>query len=198
MKIASATIPAIALLAAAFLSTSRAQTPSSPNPAAASSMDKKLQQVVSNGKSARPSPSPTEFTDQEVNAYFAAGKVKLPAGVQSVNFQAQPEMIAATAKVDFDQVKAGRNSGNPLLSIFTGVHTVVVVAHAHGEGGQGFVHIDSVILDDTEIPPLILQVFVQKFIQPKYPNIGMDSRFTMPDRIDIATVGVQKLTLIQK
>ncbi len=187
----------VAISAGFFLSSSQASSPGQ-NSAAASSMEKKLQYVVSNGKSAHPNPSPTEFTELEINAYFAVGKVKLPAGVQSVNFQAQPGVVAGTAQVDFDQIKAGRNSGNPLLAIFSGIHTVVVVAHAHGEGGQGFVHVDSVILDDTEIPPFILQIFVQKFIQPKYPNIGMDSRFALPDRVDTAVVGLQKLTIVQK
>jgi hypothetical protein len=185
-------LPALICLMAGFLTSSQAQT------VAVGSMEKKLQHVVSNAKLAHPDASPTEFTDQEINSYFAAGKVKLPAGVQSVNFQAQPGMAAASAKVDFDQIKSGRNAGNPLLSMFSGVHTVVVVAHAHGEGGQGMVHVDSVILDDTEIPPFILQLFVQKFIQPKYPNIGIDSKFALPDRVDTAVVGLQKLTLTQK
>jgi hypothetical protein len=189
-------LPALILFIAAL--TSQAQTAPATNPAAASSMEKKLQHIVSNGKLVRPDSAPTEFPDQEINSYFAAGKVKLPAGVRSVNFQAQPGLVAATAQVDFDQIKTGRSAGNPLLSMFSGVHTVVVVAHAHGEGGQGLVHVDSVILDDTEIPPFILQLFVQKFIQPKYPNIGIDSHFALPDRVDTAVVGLQKLTLTQK
>lgn len=196
MKIPATILTALTFLAAVFPGTTQAQT--APNPAAASSMEKKLQHVVSNGKLAPPNPSPTEFTDLEINSYFASGKVKLPAGVQSVNFQAQPGVVAASAQVDFDQIKSGRNSGNPLLSMFSGVHTVVVVAHAHGEGGQGFVHVDSVILDGNEIPPIILQLFAQKFVQPKYPNIGMDSHFSLPDRVDSATVGLQKLTITQK
>jgi hypothetical protein len=197
MKFRPVILFALIISAGCFLSSSQAGSPGQ-NSAVVSSMEKKLQFVVGNGKSAHPSPSPTEFTDQEINAYFAAGKVKLPAGVQSVNFQAQPGVVAGTAQVDFDQIKSGRNSGNPLLSIFSGIHTVVVVAHAHGQGGQGFVHVDSVILDGNEIPPLILQIFVQKFIQPKYPNIGIDSHFALPDRVDTGVVGVQKLTITQK
>jgi hypothetical protein len=184
--------PALICLVAGLLTSSQAQT------AAVASMEKKLQHVVSNAKLPHPASAPTEFTDQEINSYFAAGKVKLPAGVQSVNFQAQPGMAAASAKVDFDQLKSGRNASNPLLSMFSGVHTVVVIAHAHGEGGQGSVHVDSVVLDDTEIPPFILQLFVQKFIQPKYPNIGIDSHFALPDHVDKAIIGLQKLTVIQE
>ena len=87
---------------------------------------------------------------------------------------------------------------NPLLGVFTGVHEVVVSAHAHGVGGQGFVQVDSVTLDGIEIPRFILQLFVEKYVQPKYPEIGLNSRFALPDRIDWATVGRQELTVGQK
>jgi hypothetical protein len=191
-------LPALIFLLAGFLSMSQAQAAPAANSAAVSSMEKKLQHVVSNGKLAQPSPLPTEFTDQEINSYFVSGRVKLPAGVHSVNFQGQPGVVTAAAQVDFDQMKTGRNAANPLLSMFSGVHKVVVVAHTHGEGGQGFVHVDSVTLDDTEISPFLLQLFVQKFLRPKYPDIGIDSRFSLPDHVDTATVGQQKLTLTQK
>jgi hypothetical protein len=197
MRIASNLLTSFVFLASSLTAT-QAQAVPAPNPAASSSMENKLRYVASNGRAAHPNPSPTEFTEQEINSYFASGKVKLPAGVQSVSFRAQPEVVAASAQVDFDQIKAGRNAGNPLLSMFSGVHTVVVVAHAHGEGGQGFVHVDSVVLDGTEIPPLLLQLFVQKFVQQKYPNIGIDSRFRLPDQVNSASVGRQKLTLIQQ
>jgi hypothetical protein len=161
-------------------------------------MELKLQHIESNAALSQPDQTPTEFTEQEINAYFAAEKIKLPAGVQSVSFQGQPGVVTATSRVDFDQLRAGRHSSNPLLSVFSGVHEVVVVAHAHGAGGQGFVNVDSVSLDEVGIPRFALQLFVEKYIQPKYPNIGMNSRFALPDRIDTATVGLHKLSVTQK
>ena len=107
-------------------------------------------------------------------------------------------MVTATTRVDFDRLKAGQNSSNPLLSIFSGVHDVVVNADAHGAGGQGFVHVNSVSIDDVDVPRLVLQLFVEKYLQPKYPGVGLDSRFTLPDRIDTATVGLHNLTITQK
>ena len=162
------------------------------------SMERKLQFVQRNGAQANPDPKPTEFTEQEVNAYVASGRVKLPAGVQSVRFQGQPNTIHGIARVDFDQLKAGRNSSNPLLSIFSGVHDVVVVAQARGVGHTGYVEVQSVSLDNVEIPRFVLQVFVQKYLQPKYPNIGMNSQFALPAKVDTATVGQGKLTITQK
>lgn len=184
----------LAVLASAFLT---AQT-TSVDSSAVTSMERKLERIQSNGALPHPDQTPTEFTEHEINSYLASGKVKLPAGVRSVHLEGQPEVITGTARVDFDQLKAGRRSSNPLLSVFTGIHEVVVVAHAHGAGGQGFVNVDSVSLDNVDIPRFVLQMFVDKYLQPKYPNIGLDSRFALPNRIDTARVGAHKLMLTQK
>jgi hypothetical protein len=177
-----------------------ASAQSGKNPAAASisSMDSKLAHLQQNAAQEQPNPAPTEFTEREVNDYFAAGKVKLPAGVHSVRFEAQPSVITGISQVDFDQLKAGQRSSNPLLSVFSGVHDVVVVAHAHGAGHQGYVEVDSVSLDGTQVPRFALELFVDKYLKPKYPELGLNSRFDLPDKIDTATVGHGKLTVTQK
>jgi hypothetical protein len=174
------------------------QTRPEPNPALVASAERKVQHLESNGAQARPDPGPMEFTEPEINAYFASGNVKLPAGVRSLAFLEQPGVVTATARVDFDQLKAGRNSYNPLLSVFSGLHDVIVTAHAHGASGQGLVHVDSVSLDGIEIPSSVLQLFVEKYLKPKYPNVGLDSRFAMPARVDAATVGLHRVTVTQK
>jgi hypothetical protein len=161
-------------------------------------MEHKLQHLESNAAQAFPDPAPTEFTEREINAYFASGKVQLPAGVRSVAFQGQPGVVTANSRVDFDQLKAGRNSYNPLLSVFSGLHDVVVTAHAYATRGQGLVHVDSVSLDGVEVPRFVLQLFVEKYLTPKYPNIGLDSRFALPARVDTATIGLHQVTLNQK
>jgi hypothetical protein len=175
-----------------------AQTSALQNSGALPSFDRKLQHLQTNGALAHPDQSPTEFTEQEINAYFASGSVKLPAGVRSVVFQEQPGMVIATSRVDFDQLKAGKNSYNPLLSVFSGVHDVVVTAHAYGARGEGMVHADSVSLDGVEVPSFVLEMFVQKYLKPRYPNVGIDSRFELPARVDTATVGLHRLVVIQK
>ena len=172
--------------------------PSATSSAAVSSIERKLQHIQSNGALSHPDQAPTEFTEQEINAYFASGAIKLPDGVQSVTFQGQPEVVIATTRVDFDKIKAGRHSSNPLLSMFSGIHDVVVSAHVHGAGGQGYVNVDSVSLDGVEIPRFALEMFVEKYLQPKYPGVGLDSKFALPDRVDTAKVGLNKLTITQK
>ncbi len=166
--------------------------------AAVASMDGKLRHIENNGARSNPDPAPTTFTEAEVNAYFAAGRMDLPPGVESVRFQSEPGVVTADTRVDFDKLKGESSSFNPLLAIFTGIHDVVVIAHAHGAGGEGFVHVDSVSFDGVEIPRFALQLFAEKYLQPKFPDVGLDSRFQLPDRIESAAVGEHKLTITQK
>jgi hypothetical protein len=183
----------IAVLASALISP--AKTSHSQDVA---SMEQKLHRIEINGSSARPDQTPTVFTEPEVNSYLASDNVSLPAGVQSLKLEGGPGIITGTAQVDFDRIREGTLSSNPLLSMFSGVHEVVVVAHAHGAGREGFVHVDSVSLDGVEVPRFVLQLFVEKFLQPKYPELGLDSRFALPDRLDTAKVGLHQLALTQK
>ena len=175
-----------------------AQARSVSNSLPAGTFERKLQHLQSNGAQAHPDPSPTEFTEQEINAYFASGKVELPEGVRSVVFQEQPGMVIGTSRIDFDQLKAGKNSYNPLLSVFSGVHEVVVTTHAYGARNEGLVHVDSVFLDGVEIPRFALEMFVEKYLMPKYPTVGLDSRFALPARVDTVTIGLHKVTMTQK
>jgi hypothetical protein len=84
------------------------------------------------------------------------------------------------------------------MGIFSGIHQVEVVSHAQGIGGQGRVHIDSASIDGIGIPRMALEYFAKRYINPKHPNLGLDSQFALPDRIDTATIGDHTLTVIQR
>lgn len=164
----------------------------------AASCESKLQHIQQNAAKSQPSPAPTVLTEDEINEYLAAGKVQLPKGVQSVRFQGAPNVITAHARVDFDRITEGK-SMNPLMAaLFTGVHDIVVVADAKGVRGTGEVHVQSVSLDGTAIPRMALEFLIDRFVKPKYPAAGLDSRFRLPYRIDSAEVGEHTLTLRQK
>jgi hypothetical protein len=55
-----------------------------------------------------------------------------------------------------------------------------------------------VSIDNVGVPHLALELFVSKYITPKYPNVGLENQFEMPDRIDSATVGNDNTLLTQK
>ena len=177
----------------------KAPSASSAKASSATSMEQKLAHLHKNSLQAHPDLQPIQFTEQEINVYIAGGKgLKLPAGVQSLRFEGQPGVITSYAKVDFDEVRAGSRSMNPLLSIFSGVHDVVVIAHGVGVHGEAAIHIDSVSLDGVDVPNFVLVLFAEKFITSKYPKLGIDSRFSLPERIDTAKVGAHQLTVQQK
>jgi hypothetical protein len=160
--------------------------------------EQKLNYIHQNGQREHPDSRPTQLTEQEVNAYLASGKVRLPAGVESVRLVGTPGTITAQCRVDFDRVRAGRANSNPLLRLFSGVHDVVVEAQASGSNHQGRVHVNSVAIDEIEVPQFILQLFVEKYVTPRYPGVGLDSVFALPDKIETATVGQHKLTIVQR
>jgi hypothetical protein len=172
-----------------------------PNPARNSDLsgfDRKSEHIEHNGRLAHPDPSPTYLTEREINAFLASGEAALPVGVRSVHLVGEAGKISGTSRVDFDSLRAGLNSSNPLLSIFSGVHDVVVVAHGNGSRGGASVHVDSVSLDGVEIPRFVLQLFVEHYLKPRFSGIGIDSQFRMPDRIETADVEFHTLRVIQR
>lgn len=166
--------------------------------AAADRAQKKFDHIRANAAQARPDQAPTVFSRSEINAYFASGRVKLPEGVKQVRFSSTPGVVDATARVNFDEITAKQRSSNPLLDLFSGEHDVRVVARADAAGGEGHVHIQSVELDGTAIPRMALEFFIDRYLKPKHPELGMDSTFQLGYKIDKGIVGENELTVTQK
>ncbi|MGC2698195.1 MAG: hypothetical protein WA738_20590 [Candidatus Angelobacter sp.] len=164
----------------------------------AQSMQAKLDHIQENGQRPNPDQTPTIMTEEEVNDYIASGRIVLPQGVKKLQFQGVTGVVTAFLNVDFDEIRAGQSYSNPMLSVFSGQHDVRVEADAAAGGGQGKVHVRDVSIDGITVPRMALEYFVSKYIAPKYPNIGLDSKFQLPDRVDTATVGYHKLTMTQK
>jgi hypothetical protein len=164
----------------------------------ADSLQRKLDHIEQNATLPHPDQTPTVATEEEINDYFAAGRVKLPQGVKAVTFQGRSGILTGVATIDFDEIQGGQKSSSPLLALFNGTHKVLVEADASGSGGEGKVHIRDVTIDGITVPRMALEFFVSKYLTPKYPNVGMDSTFRLPDRIDMAIIGYHKLTVTQK
>jgi hypothetical protein len=162
------------------------------------SLQAKLDHIQQNAQRAHPDQTPTVMTEEEVNAYIASGRIVLPQGVKKLKLEGRSGVVTAFLNVDFDEIRGGQKSANPMLSIFSGRHDVRVEAEASGSGGQGQVNVRDVSIDGFSVPRMALEYFVSKYITPKYPNLGIDSRFQLPDKIDLATVGYHKLTVTQK
>jgi hypothetical protein len=164
----------------------------------ADSLQVKLDHIRENGQQAHPDQAPTVMTEEEVNDYIAAGRIVLPQGVKKLKMEGRSGVVTAFLNVDFDEIRAGQNSSNPLLSVFSGQHDVRVEADAAGSGREGRVHVREVTIDGFSVPRMALEYFVDKYITPKYPNVGIDSQFQLPNKVDTATVGYHKVAVTQK
>jgi len=174
-----------------------AQAPPHHSPAFVS-MERKIAYLRQNAEREHPDPKPIEITQDEANAYFAEGGVKMPKGVSDLKLTATPSTLDGHSKVDFDAITEKARSKNPLLGVFTGVHDVHVVAQASGAHGTGTITVLKVELDGIEVPQMILQLFVDRYLKAKYPNVGLTSTFKLPLRIDSATIEGGKVALVQK
>jgi hypothetical protein len=162
-------------------------------------MQAKLDAIERNGESDSPRPMTTQMTEAEVNAYLNSGAVKLPTGVHNLHLVGDEGIVVGTARVVFDEIKAGRRGSlNPLLALFSGTHDIRVSAHAVGRNGTGVIDVDTVEIDGTAVPRMAIDLFADHYLKPKYPGIGTHSTFQMPAQIDSATVGAHTLTVIQK
>jgi hypothetical protein len=166
--------------------------------AAAARFQQKLDFLKRNAEAIPVKRRSTQVNAEEVNAWFADGGYKLPKGVEKVIFHSQADTIVADSTVDFDAIKEGKRNLNPLLSMFSGVHEVQVTANASAKNGEGQLNIQSVAIDGVSVPRIALELFVNKYLKPKYPNVGLDNQFRMPDRIDSAVVGNDSAVLTQK
>jgi hypothetical protein len=185
-------------MTASVVADSKGEPQHDPHSADYRAMEQKIAYLKQNAAKAHPDPKPTEITEHEANAYFNEGGVKLPKGVSQVRLASAPGMIDGHAEVDFEALTQGKSSANPLLSLFSGTHDIHVVAQASGANGTGTIRAQSVSLDGVEVPQMLLQLFVQHFLTPKYPNVGITSTFKLPLRIDNAVVDTGHVRLTQK
>src|SRR3954469_10546907 len=158
----------------------------------------RLHHIQQNGIAATPDKAPTVLPDNEGNAYFVAGRVKFPASVQQLRYSTTPGTVNAVARIDFDALTQNSTSNNPLLSLFSGVHDVRVIADASAQSGTATVTAQSVEIDGITVPRMALEYFVNKYLTSKYPNVGMTSHFKLPSRVDSAKVEAAKVTLYQR
>jgi hypothetical protein len=187
----------LAALAASALAAPQ-QTSSSAETQSADSFQRKLDYIEQNAEKNPPDEHPTVVTEAEVNAYFAQRRLKLPDGVKLVKFDLQPGVVNALTRVDFDEITNSRHSWNPLLALFTGVHDARVIAHAHGSRGRAQVYVDSVTIDGVSVPRMALELFIEKFVNPKYHAVRLDGQYKLPAKIDTVNIGVHESTVTQK
>jgi hypothetical protein len=192
------TVRVLLIPVALLLGLAMADQQSNANHADYRSIQQKLVYLKLNAAKTHPDPKPVELTEAEVNAYFNEGGVKLPKGVSQVHLTSRPGIIDGHAHVDFEPIMQGRNPNNPLYNLFSGSHDIHVVAEAAGVNGIATIKTQTVELDNVAVPEWALEFFVQRYLTPRYPNVGMTSTFKMPLRIQTARIETGKVVLEQR
>jgi hypothetical protein len=192
------TVRALLIPVALLLGLAMADQQSNANHADYRSIQQKLVYLKLNAAKTHPDPKPVELTEAEVNAYFNEGGVKLPKGVSQTHLTSRPGIIDGHAHVDFEPIMQGRNPNNPLYNLFSGSHDIHVVAEAAGVNGIATIKTQTVELDNVAVPEWALEFFVQRYLTPRYPNVGMTSTFKMPLRIQTARIETGKVVLEQR
>src|SRR2546425_12871011 len=105
-----------AVLFTAFAESSLAQTKSSSNSNAVVSMERKLHHVESNAALALPNQNPTEITEQEINAYFAAGGVARAPRRWWGKLQGAPGFLSFSTRAEIGPLNGGGDCSNSLRS----------------------------------------------------------------------------------
>ena len=157
--------------------------------AAANSMQAKIDFIKKNAAASPIDQRPIVFSQTEINAYFAQSRVKLPEGIKFVTFALSRGEVMANMRADFDEITASARSRHPLLTVFSGVHDVQVTADAEGSGHIAHVNVRSATIDGISVPKMALEMFIEKWVNPKYPNIRLNGEYRLPTKID--TVGIE-------
>jgi hypothetical protein len=168
--------------------------------AAADSFQQKVEHIQANAEQPEPDPRATNFSQEEINAYFAERRLpKMPEGVKSVRFELAPDNVTAYTTVDFDELRRERRSNNPLLALFTGQHDVVVLARTQATApGRIRVIVENVEIDGLSVPKMAVELFIDRFVRPKYPNVGLDNEYNLPARISTAQIKPELGVIVQK
>lgn len=165
----------------------------------ADSMDRKITAIRENAAKERPARQSLVFSQDEINAYFAERRLPMPEGVRSVTFDLSSNQVRSRSRIDFDDITRERRSRNPLMYFFTGLHDVEVVAQVpSSRAGMAHVTVESVAIDGIEVPRMALQFFVERYVNPKYPNVGLDRDYRLPSHLDTVVIASRKGTVTQK
>jgi hypothetical protein len=59
------------------------------------------------------------------------------------------------------------------------------------------VSVESVAIDGLTVPKIALELFVERFVNPKFPNVGLDRDYRLPAKMKSAIIGERTGTIKQ-
>lgn len=161
----------------------------------AHSLQGKIDAIRTAEKAAGRSASETvEVSDAELESYVLYSlRESIPARVDSIDVQLTPETVAADTKMTF----GNSPTNNPLIDILIGgTHRLFVKGKLTASGGQGKFSLQEARVDGIPVPIVLIEVLVDKYVKPKYPDVRLDVPFVMPWGIEDLTLTDGKATIV--
>ena len=196
---------AAAALAAILLGVApegRSATFDQPTLAASKSMEAKLQILESNDTQPSASYRAVVITTYEANSYLKVHSGEfLPPGVRTPSLSVQPEHATVSGDVDFDELS--RSYPNPndwgpkiLAAMFHGTQHVTVTAKIQSENAGVLVQVESVVVGIMTVPSWLVDLMIQKFLQPRY-NFDLSKPLAYPDHVTQIVLGSGQVTFLR-
>jgi hypothetical protein len=171
------------------------------SPAAAASMEKKLEQITRNASLPAPKPLVTELSQTEINSYlqYSMGG-RIPKGVSGAALTLHPGRVSGNAMIDFDQLKASsKQPANPIVDwLVAGRKPVSATATFTSQNHKGLVHLEQVSIGAASVSGFLLDLLIRHLVLPRYPNAVIDQPFELPAKIDRIVIEEGRAVVYQR
>jgi hypothetical protein len=150
---------------------------------------RKVDAIVRNAETTRPTALVTTVTEREVNAYLAFdGRQQLPAGLTEPRITVLPSLeLSGTATVDLDAVRAQRQSRGVLdpLNYVAGKVPVAVSGRLEAAGGVARFYLNAAKVAGVPVPKMVVQELVSYYSRTEANprGVSLDDPYPLPARI---------------
>jgi hypothetical protein len=169
--------------------------PANVSPDAADSLWGKIvaiREAESSSTRNRDAASSIRVTDVEMESFvFFSMKDEIPANVRSIDVTVEAGTISAATELLFDSQEV---SGNPIVDILLqNPHSLFVKGALEGKEGEGKFELQQVRVDGFPVPIAVVEILVDRFVLPRFPQVDLDEEFPIPwgiEEIELAEEGV--------
>jgi hypothetical protein len=140
------------------------------------------------------------ITEAEANSYLRLrGHAFLPAAVHDPELHIQPDQVAASAEVDFNQLEQVGNQtedwGTKLVAmVFRGKQRVQATGKLETGHGQGKLTLTSLTVGATALPAGFVNFLVQSYMEKRY-GIDLSKPFSLPPNVTHIELASGRATL---
>lgn len=179
------------LLTSAILAISSQDVPRTPiSPAAADALGLKIAAILGAESDGTRPPAATTVAVSEIEmesfvVYWM--QEDIPPRVEAIDVTVTDGAIRADTRLLFEDHLA---TGNPLVDrILLGTHRLRIGGRLEAMEGRGTFMLDEVHVDGIRIPLAVVDILVDLYVKPDYPDVDLDAPFDLP-------WGVERVTLL--